>query len=131
MGVRIPPGLLLEKSMERKWVHVMFAVAGILLAWLLAKCGDWAWSYFGKPNEFYVGAGAVVLATVATVVAWKNEQLFGLASEVTGELRKVTWPDRKELVSSTIIVIVTTIVSALLLGMFDGIWSWATRMIYG
>ena len=37
--------------MERKWVHVMFAVAGIVLAWLLAKCGEWAWSYFGKPNE--------------------------------------------------------------------------------
>ena len=117
--------------MDRKWVHIMFAVAGLILAWLLTKCGDWAWSYFGKPNDFYVGAGAVVIAGIATYVAWKNEQVFALANEVTSELRKVTWPDRKETVASTVVVIVTTIVSSLLLGFFDAVWAWATRMIYG
>ena len=55
--------------MDRKWVHVMFAVAGIILAWFLAKCGDWVWSYFAKPNDFYVGTGAVLLSGVITVVA--------------------------------------------------------------
>jgi preprotein translocase subunit SecE len=109
----------------------MFAVAGILLAWLLSKSGEWAWSYFGKPNSFYLGAGSVAVAAIATWIAWKNEQVFGLASEVTTELSKVTWPSRKETVSSTIIVIITTIVSALLLGLFDAIWSWVTRLIYG
>jgi preprotein translocase subunit SecE len=116
--------------MDRKWVHVMFAVAGVIVAWFLAKCGDWAWSYFGKPNEMYVGTAAVVLAGVATIIAWRNEELFTLASDVAGELRKVTWPTRKETMSSTLIVIITTIVSALLLGMFDAVWSWCTRMIY-
>jgi len=109
----------------------MFAVAGLLLAWLLSKSGEWAWSYFGKPNSFYLGAGSFAVAAIATVIAWKNEQVFGLASEVTTELSKVTWPSRKETVSSTIIVIVTTIVASLLLGMFDAMWAWATRMIYG
>jgi preprotein translocase subunit SecE len=117
--------------METKWVHVMFAIAGILLAWLLTECGKWGWSYFGKPNELYVGLAAVGVAAIATVVAWKNEQVFTLASEVAGELRKVTWPSRKETVSSTIIVIITTIIASLLLGVFDGLWAWVTRMIYG
>lgn len=117
--------------MERKWVHVMFAVAGILLAWLLAKSGEWAWGYFGRPNGLYVGVGSVVIASVATYICWKNEQIFALANEVTTELSKVTWPTRKETVSSTIIVIITTIVAALLLGLFDATWSWVTRMIYG
>jgi preprotein translocase subunit SecE len=116
---------------DNKWVHVMFAIAGVLAAWLLTKCGEWAWSYFGKPNELYIGVGAVVVAGIATVVAWKNEQVFTLASEVAGELRKVTWPSRKETLSSTIIVIITTIVASLLLGVFDATWSWVTRMIYG
>ena len=117
--------------MDRKWVHVMFAVAGIILAWFFAKCGDWVWSYFAKPNDLYVGAGAVVVAGVITIVAWKNEQLFALATEVASELRKVTWPTRKETVSSTIVVIITTIVASLLLGLFDATWSWVTRLIYG
>jgi len=117
--------------MERKWTHVMFAVGGIVVAWLLAKCGDWAWSYFGKPNSFAIGAAAFLVAGVATLIAWRNEEVFGLASEVAAELRKVTWPTRKETVSSTIVVIVTTIIASLFLGLFDGVWSWVTRMIYG
>jgi preprotein translocase subunit SecE len=68
---------------------------------------------------------------VLTFALWKNEEVFALATEVTGELRKVTWPSRKETLNSTIVVIVTTIVASLLLGLFDGVWAWATRMIYG
>ena len=55
--------------MQSKWVHILFATAGILLAWLLTKCGDWVWSYFGKPNDLLVGLGAVVVASIATFVA--------------------------------------------------------------
>jgi preprotein translocase subunit SecE len=117
--------------MDRKWVHIMFAVAGLILAWLLAKCGDWAWGYFAKPNELYVGLGAVTVAGIATYVAWKNEEVFTLANEVTSELRKVTWPTRRETFRSTVVVIMTTIISSLLLGFFDAVWAWATRMIYG
>jgi preprotein translocase subunit SecE len=117
--------------MDRKWTHVMFAVAGIAAAWLLAKCGDWAWSYFGKPNTFIVGIGAIAIAGIATLVAWRNEQVFTLASEVAGELRKVSWPTRKETMSSTVVVIITTIISAAFLGVFDTVWSAVTRFIYG
>jgi preprotein translocase subunit SecE len=117
--------------MDRKWTHVMFAVAGIILAVLLAKTGEWAWSYFGKPNSLLVGLGAVALAGTATLIAWRNEQVFGLATEVANEMKKVTWPTRQELVSSTIVVIITTIISSAFLGLFDGVWSWVTRLIYG
>ena len=118
--------------MERKWTHVMFALSGLVVAWLLARCGDWAWSYFGsKPNTFLVGSVAFVVAAVATVIAWRNEMVFGLASEVAGELRKVSWPSRKETLQSTIVVIVTTIIASAFLGVFDYTWSWVTRMIYG
>jgi preprotein translocase subunit SecE len=117
--------------MDKKWTHIMFVAGGVILAWLLARLGEWVWSYFGRPNSMAVIAGAMVVATIAAYIAWKNEELFTLASEVTGELRKVTWPTRQETFNSTIVVIVTTIVAALFLGVFDGIWSWVTRMIYG
>ena len=117
--------------MERKWTHVMFAVGGLILAWLLIKLGEWIWGYFGKPNGLLLGAICFGLAGTATLVAWRNEQVIGLASEVAGELKKVTWPSRKELVSSTVVVIVTTVISSVVLGVFDGVWSWVTRMIYG
>jgi preprotein translocase SecE subunit len=117
--------------MDKKWTHVLFAVAGIVAAWLVAKCGDWAWGYFGKPSSMIVGTGAVLVAGIATYIAWKNEEVFGLASEVTTELSKVSWPTRRETMTSTLVVIITTIIASGFLGLFDGIWSWVTRMIYG
>jgi len=110
----------------------MFALAGLVAAWLLTKCGEWAWSYTGsKPNNFLIGAVGFTIAGVATLIAWRNEMVFGLASEVAGELRKVSWPSRKETLQSTIVVIVTTIIASGFLGVFDAVWSWVTRMIYG
>ena len=117
--------------MDKKWTHIMFAVAGIVLAWLLSKCGEWAWSYFSKPNSFIIGFIAVVIGTVVTIVCWKNEEIFNLANEVATELQKVTWPTRQETLNSTLVVIVTTIISSAFLGLFDGMWSWVTRQIYG
>jgi preprotein translocase subunit SecE len=109
----------------------MFAVAGLLAFIVLSKTGDWIWGYFGKPNGLLIGGSAAVIAGVATVIAWRNEMVFGLANEVASELRKVTWPDRKETFQSTVVVIITTIISAAFLGLFDAVWSWVTRMIYG
>ena len=54
-----------------------------------------------------------------------------LVQQVRQEVSKVTWPTRKETLYSTIVVIVTTIIASLFLGLFDGVWSWVTRMIYG
>jgi preprotein translocase subunit SecE len=41
------------------------------------------------------------------------------AQEVLAEFRKVTWPSRAELVSSTAVVIVVTVVLAIFLGGVD------------
>ena len=127
--------------MDRKWTIVMFASGGIVLAWLLQKTGMWAWEYLfttelagdivGKPSALVVTLGAVLLAVAATAAALKNERLFELSGEVTSELQKVTWPTREETVASTIVVIVTVIVASLFLGIFDFVWSWVARLIYG
>jgi preprotein translocase subunit SecE len=46
-------------------------------------------------------------------------RLREFAQEVLVEFRKVTWPSRQELVNSTIVVIVVTVVLALFLGAVD------------
>jgi preprotein translocase subunit SecE len=117
--------------MDKKWTNLLFAVAAIVLAWILSKAGDWIWGYFGKPNQMVVGLAAALIAGVVAWVCWTNEELFELADEVVSELIKVTWPSREEVVNSTVIVIVTTIIASVILGVFDGVWSWATKMIYG
>jgi preprotein translocase subunit SecE len=121
--------------MERKWVHIMFAVGGLVLAWLLYMSGDWAWVYIGASGKskasLIIGVASMTIAGVATYLAWKNETVFGFLSEVTTELSKVSWPTRKETQAATVVVIVTVFISAGFLKLFDATWSWFTGLIYG
>lgn len=41
---------------------------------------------------------------------------------VRSELRKVTWPTRKELINYTLIVIVLTLILSTFIGLFDLFW---------
>ena len=113
-----------------KWVHMMFAVGGLLLFYITTQMIDWIWGYFDTPKDLYVVALAGVIAGSVTLYTWRKDTVFEKAGEITNELSKVTWPTRKETVSATWVVIITTIVSSFFLGMFDVIWSWATALIY-
>jgi preprotein translocase subunit SecE len=106
-----------------KLVHLMFATGCLLAAFLLSKTGDWVWSYFAKPNDMLINGAALLLAAAAAIVAYKNERVFSAAVEVTRELEKVTWPTRKETYAATVVVIVTVAIAAVVLVMFDAIWS--------
>ena len=50
-------------------------------------------------------------------------KLIQFLKEVRLELKKVSWPSRKELVGSTTLVIVASIISGLCLGVFDILFS--------
>src|SRR5262245_60164127 len=116
--------------MDRKWTYLMFATGGIVLAYVLLRVGDWVWSYYGaKPNDMLLGSIAFGVAGLVALVFVRNERIFGLASEVTGELKKVTWPTRKETMSATLVVIITVIVSSVFLGLFDFTWAFLTGRI--
>lgn len=50
--------------------------------------------------------------------------------EVTVEMRKVDWPDRKELVDNTFITLVASALIALFIFMADQVISTALEMLY-
>jgi preprotein translocase subunit SecE len=115
---------------QNRWTYLLFGAGALVLFYLLRQSGEWAWSFYGnKPNDWILLGGSAGVAALAGLLALKNERVFVLATEVTAELKKVTWPTRKETVSATIVVIVTCIVSALFLGVFDATWSYLTRYI--
>jgi preprotein translocase subunit SecE len=55
-------------------------------------------------------------------------KLIQFLKEVRIELKKVSWPNRKELVGSTTLVIVVSVLAGLFLGLLDVIFF---RSIYG
>ena len=106
-----------------KFVHLTFAIGGLLVAFVLSHALDWGWSYFAKPNDLIINAIALLSAGTAAVVAYRNEQVFASVVEVTRELEKVTWPTRKETSAATVVVIVTVVIAAIILSSFDVLWS--------
>ena len=110
-----------------KFVHMTFALGGLLAAFLLSRVGDWVWSYFAKPNDLIINLFAILVAGTAALVAYRNERVFASVVDVTRELEKVTWPTRKETSAATIVVLVTVLLSALILSGFDAIWAFFTN----
>jgi preprotein translocase subunit SecE len=110
-----------------KFIHLTFAVAALLVAFVLAKTTDWVWSYFSKPNDVVVNAAALLVAGVGTFVAYRSERTFAAVHDITRELERVSWPTRKETSAATVVVLVTVSIAAVILSGFDAIWSFFTN----
>jgi len=58
---------------------------------------------------------------------WKNIAQF--LREVKVEIKKVTWPTRKELIASTAVVLLTTFIVAAYLGLVDLLLTEAVKLL--
>lgn len=122
-----------QENAPNKPVHLMYLCGAVLLFYVLQWSIDWLWGYFGKsPSEFTISMIAATSAVVMAIVMYRNDRIYNLANEVTQELKKVTWPNAKEVRSATIVVMVMSVLSAIILGLvFDGVWSKLTELVYG
>ena len=57
------------------------------------------------------------------------QKLVNFMKEARAELKKVTWPNRKELISSTIVVMVMVVLVAVYLGLIDLLFSRVVTII--
>jgi preprotein translocase subunit SecE len=121
-----------------RWVQVAFMVCFLVSLWLLDKIVTLLWlglvlrvlPNLGELNPMAVTGIAAVLAGVLTAVLYKNPKINRVTHEVVGELAKVTWPSRKETYTSSIVVVITSVIAAAILGGFDAAWSAITDLIY-
>ena len=122
----------------KRYVNMGFVLAG-LLAWItLAPFYAWVLELISpvwdKPiigEEFSVSNILGLLTAVGlTAYLFVREDVYTWAMEVGNELSKVTWPKWDETRNSTIVVIITTIIIASILGLFDFVWAKFTAFIY-
>jgi preprotein translocase subunit SecE len=121
-----------QENAPNKPVHLMYFGGGLILFFVLQWTIDWIWGYFTRtPPEWIVSVSSGIIALTAGIVLFRSPKVHGIANEVSGELKKVTWPSAKEVRAATIIVIVMAIISAAILGLFDAVWSKLTQVVYG
>ena len=121
-----------QENAPNKPVHLIYLCGAVLLFYLLQWSIDWIWGYFATaPSESKISVVAAIGAAVAGIALYRNDRIYHLANEVSSELKKVTWPTAKEVRTATITVIVMAIISAIILGLFDLVWTNVTELVYG
>lgn len=121
-----------QENAPNKPVHLMYLGGAVVLFYLTQWSFDWIWGYFvASPSELLVTLLSGIIALVAGVVLYRHERVHALANEVSSELKKVSWPNAKEVKAATVVVIVMALISAVLIMVFDTIWSNLTELIYG
>jgi preprotein translocase subunit SecE len=121
-----------QENAPNKPVHLIYLCGAVLLFYLLQWSIDWIWGFFASvPSESTISFVAAISAVVIGVTLYRNDRIYTLANEVSGELKKVTWPTPKEVRTATIVVIVMSLVSAVILGVFDLVWTNLTELVYG
>ena len=120
-----------------RWVQFVYFGAGVTLAWFLIKSSTATWTILAdtvdavsEPNETIIAVASGLIAAIAGVIAFRAPKIHGFVTEVCVELSKVTWPTRKETWSQTVVVIFVSAIAAVILGVFDGVWSKITDLIY-
>lgn len=121
-----------QENAPNKPVHLIYLCGAVLLFYVLQWSIDWVWGYVATPpSEFKISLASAALAVIAGVTLYRNDRVYTLANEVASELKKVTWPTAKEIRTATLVVIVMSLISAALLGVFDLVWTNLTELVYG
>jgi len=120
------------ENAPNKPVHLMF-LCGTIVAFYISQWSiDWIWGYFATtPDEFTITLSSAAFALILAAVLYRSDRIYGLANEVSIELGKVTWPGSKEVRAAAIVVIIVSLVTAAITGLFDFTWSNLTEMVYG
>ena len=122
-----------QENAPNKPVHLMFLIGATVLFFLTKWTIDWLWGYFGTgvPGELFMTGTAMLVAVGTAIFLYRHDRVHTLANEVAAELKKVSWPNAKEVRAATMVVIVMAIIAAVILGVFDFIWSNLTELVYG
>ncbi len=120
----------------RRFVAIAFVLAALALGVFLEKVFALAFAYV-RVNDFAIFGDwslSTVLgfgvAAVAAVIVWRIPRTQTVSLEVALELRRVTWPSVRETRAATVAVIVASAIAAVILGVFDFMWSWLSARIY-
>ncbi len=120
-----------------RWVQFAYAACAITVAWFLIKSSTAVWTILAdnvdavpEPNSTMIAVGAGLVAFISAVIAYRSRKVHTFVLEVCVELSKVSWPTRKETWSQTVVVLIVSVIAAIILGVYDAVWSHITDLIY-
>jgi preprotein translocase subunit SecE len=131
-----------------RYVIAGFFAAGIMVAYLFSRTLNGVWNRLAdtpavaknlpflarlaeedRPTyTTLVGAGVGI---AVAVYAYRRPDVRTWTSDVAAELAKVSWPTKKEVTNSTMVVIVASAFATVFLALLDRFWGFVTNLVYG
>lgn len=123
----------MDKVTRNIMLITYLAVAG-LFWYLFSAALSYVAVYFHLLDRYsfigpVVNIGPIVLGVLASLSLYKVKRLRDYFIDVIAEVKKVTWPPKKETWGATVVVIIAVLISALMLGVFDWISSTLIKYI--
>jgi preprotein translocase subunit SecE len=118
----------------RKWVLLSYGAFAALVAYVLFALMQKAAVPLDletriKSADVIIQGVAIGLGLILFLVLASYKQANVFMDEVFAELGKVTWPATNETSRATGVVIVMVIISGLILGGLDSLWTWILKFI--
>ncbi len=131
-----------------RYVHAAFLAAAVLASYLLGHVALAAWNLLADTpdvarqlpvlleysEEQRASATLIIGAVVGVLLVlsyYRRPSVKNWATEVAGELARVTWPDRETVTNGTIVVLVAGAVAAVYVAVLDRLWGYLTNLVYG
>jgi preprotein translocase subunit SecE len=131
-----------------RYVLAGFFAGGMAAAYLVSKFLNGVWNHLAdstwvakhmpvftrlaeedRPTyTTLVGAGVGI---AAAVYAYRRPDVRGWTNDVAAELAKVSWPTKREVTNSTMVVIVASAFATVFLALLDRFWGFVTNLVYG
>ncbi len=123
-GGAIVGAYVLGKSIHGLWAHFANRDFFVDNAPMLAGLPD-------ETKETYAMIVGAVIAVLFVFRTYRRQSVRDWSEAVSAELVKVKWPNRKEVQSSTFVVLATSAVATAYLFLMDRFWGFVTDLIYG
>lgn len=131
-----------------KYVHAAFFVAGLLVSYLTGKVllavwnalADAPWAVRAVPGllsrteEDRASLTLIVGAVVGLLLVlryYRRPAVRTWATDVAGELARVSWPSKEATTNGTLVVLIAGAVATIYVTLLDRFWGYLTNLVYG
>ncbi len=116
------------ESQHQKWVYLSYLAVAALVGYIffalgLKLSGSFDWEARVQNIELIFRIASIAVAGLIFLSLYKNDRSNQFMNEVVTELSRVTWPTQKETASATIVVMIMVLISGMILGLLDYLWT--------
>jgi preprotein translocase subunit SecE len=113
-----------------RWVQFTFLAGAAVGIMVFDKIIFAIWEIFDEPQPNITLAGGVVASTLLAFFLYSRDNVRKFTKSVFDELAKTTWPTREQTWGHTITVLAVSVIAAVIVGVFDAVWSTASEYLY-